>query len=53
MERRPFDSMSVEELWQLHTLVNEILAVRLVAKKEELARRLGFLNPQDKSPRQH
>jgi hypothetical protein len=44
--------MSVEELWRLHTLVNDVLAVRLVAKKEELERRLGFLNRDDKTPSQ-
>ncbi|MCK1341673.1 hypothetical protein ACVW1A_006629 [Bradyrhizobium sp. LB1.3] len=48
MERKPFESMSVKELWRLHTLVNDVLAVRLVAKKEELERRLGFLNRDDK-----
>ncbi len=44
MERERLQSMSVEELWQLHTLVNEILSLRLLAKKEELERRLGLLN---------
>jgi hypothetical protein len=34
MERKPFESMSVEELWQLHAVVNDILAVRLVAKSK-------------------
>jgi hypothetical protein len=51
MERKPFESMSVEELWQLHAVVNDILAVRLVAKKQELERRLGLLNREDKTPR--
>ncbi|EIG62205.1 hypothetical protein ABIB90_007785 [Bradyrhizobium sp. JR4.1] len=51
MERKPFESMSVEELWQLHTVVNDILAVRLVAKKQELERRLGLLSREDKTPR--
>ena len=48
MERKPFEGMSVEELWRLHALVNDVLAVRLVAKKEELERRLGFLSREDK-----
>jgi len=43
--------MSIEELWQLHSVVNDILATRLVAKKEELERRLAFLNREDKTPR--
>ncbi|UPJ40115.1 hypothetical protein IVB40_22675 [Bradyrhizobium sp. 40] len=51
MKRKPFESMSVEELWQLHAVVNDILAVRLVAKKQELERRLGLLNREDKTPR--
>ncbi|MCK1646499.1 hypothetical protein IVA92_17560 [Bradyrhizobium sp. 154] len=50
MERKPFESMSLEELWQLHTIVNDILAERLVAKKAELERRLELLNRQDKAP---
>jgi hypothetical protein len=50
MERKPFESMSLEELWRLHTVVNDILAARLVAKKEELERRLGLLNPKHKPP---
>jgi DNA-binding protein H-NS len=49
MERRPFESMSLDELWRLHTVVNEILATRLLAKKEELERRLGLLNRVDKT----
>jgi hypothetical protein len=50
MERKPFETMSLEELWQLHTVVNDILAQRLVAKKEELERRLELLNREDKAP---
>lgn len=50
VERKPFESMSVEELWRLHTVVNDILAARLVAKKEELERRLGLLNREEKPP---
>jgi hypothetical protein len=51
MERKPFESMSVEELWQLHAVVNDILAVRLAVKKQELERLLGLLNREDKTPR--
>ncbi|MBB4376288.1 DNA-binding protein H-NS [Bradyrhizobium sp. Rc3b] len=50
MERKPFETMSLDELWRLHTVVNDILAARLVAKKEELERRLGLLNREDKPP---
>jgi hypothetical protein len=48
MERKQFEGMSLEELWQLHSVVNDILAARLVAKKEELERRLGLLSRNDK-----
>ncbi|MCK1436858.1 MULTISPECIES: hypothetical protein [unclassified Bradyrhizobium] len=48
MERKPFEGMSLEELWQLHSVVNDILAARLVAKKAELERRLELLNRDDK-----
>lgn len=49
MERKPLESMALEELWQLHTLVNDILAERLLAKKRELERRLEFLKREDKA----
>lgn len=35
--------MSVDELWALFTDVDQILAARIVAKKEELERRLNQL----------
>jgi len=47
MERQRLQSMSVEQLWQLHTMINDILAGRLIAKKQELQRRLKLLNPED------
>lgn len=50
MEQERFQNMSLEELWQLHSIVNDILAVRLNAKKEELERRLVMLRPEDKIP---
>ncbi|WP_283815890.1 hypothetical protein [Bradyrhizobium glycinis] len=40
--------MSIEEPWQLHTVVNDILAERLMGKNAELKRRLEFLNGGDK-----
>ncbi|MCK1723637.1 hypothetical protein [Bradyrhizobium sp. 141] len=49
MEGKPFENMSLEELWQLHTVVNDVLAARLAAKKEELERRLELLNREDKA----
>lgn len=50
MEQERFQNMSLEELWQLHSIVNDILAVRLNAKKQELERRLVMLRQEDKIP---
>jgi DNA-binding protein H-NS len=36
--------MSVDELWALYTVVDQILAARIVAKKQELDRRLEQLH---------
>ena len=46
MDRKQFESMSVEELWELHSVVNDVLAARLSAKKQKLERRLEMLNRQ-------
>jgi hypothetical protein len=35
--------MSIDELWVLHTEVDEILAARIVTKKAELEKRLEQL----------
>lgn len=50
MDRKPLESMSLEELWRLHTVVNNILAERLAAKKQELERRLELLKRDGKDP---
>jgi hypothetical protein len=42
--------MSIDELWALHACVDSILAKRLIAKKEELERRLEQLR-QETSPK--
>lgn len=42
-DKEQFRSMSIDELWALHTDVDEILAARLVAKKAELEKRLAQL----------
>jgi hypothetical protein len=39
--------MSVDELWALFTDVDQILAARIIAKKEELERRLDRLRRTD------
>jgi DNA-binding protein H-NS len=41
--------MSIDELWELHTCVDSILAQRLIAKKEELERRLEQLRQDTQS----
>ena len=43
MYREQFEGMSIDELWDLHSFVGAILSARLVAKKDELERRLGLL----------
>ncbi|WP_247387004.1 hypothetical protein, partial [Bradyrhizobium sp. 143] len=45
--RQQFENMSVDELWALFTDVDQILAARIVAKKEELERRLNQLRRTD------
>lgn len=43
MDKEQLTSMSIDELWALHTDVDEILAARIVAKKAELEKRLAQL----------
>ncbi|TYO65951.1 hypothetical protein FXV83_13475 [Bradyrhizobium hipponense] len=45
--RQQFENMSVDELWALFTDVDQILAARIIAKKEELDRRLDRLRRTD------
>lgn len=47
MHREQFEQMSIDELWALHTLVDSILAARLLAKKNELERRLRLLDQKE------
>ena len=51
MYREQFESKSIDELWEVHSLVNAVLTARLVAKKNELERRLDRLHRQSE-PRQ-
>ncbi len=37
------DSMSVDEMWQLHEKLSQVLSVRLVSEKRELEKRLARL----------
>lgn len=49
MEPEQFQKMSIDELWDLHTLVDGVLAARLAAKKAELEKRLEQLRQQDRA----
>lgn len=44
MDRAQLDTMSIDELWALHTEVDQILASRLIAEKHELEKRLDELS---------
>jgi DNA-binding protein H-NS len=44
MNKKPnFDGMSVDELWQLHEELGQVLSVRLTSEKRELEKRLAQL----------
>src|SRR5215216_7959276 len=44
MNKKPnFDGMSVDELWQLHEELSQLLSVRLTSEKRELEKRLSQL----------
>jgi DNA-binding protein H-NS len=44
MNKKPnFDGMSVDELWQLHEELGQVLSVRLTSEKRELEKRLAKL----------
>ncbi len=45
-----FDAMSVDEMWQLHEEVSQVLSVRLTSEKRELERRLAQLRSERKGP---
>ena len=40
-----FDTMSINELWELHEEISEVLAAKMNAEKRELERRLTTLRP--------
>lgn len=37
------DAMSIDEMWQLHEEISQVLSVRLVSEKRELEKRLAQL----------
>jgi DNA-binding protein H-NS len=44
MNKKPnFDGMSVDELWQLHEELGQVLSIRLTSEKGELEKRLAQL----------
>jgi hypothetical protein len=43
LEREHFETMSIDELWALHTDVDELLVARLIALKTKLEKRLEQL----------
>jgi DNA-binding protein H-NS len=43
------DSMSVDEMWQLHEQLSQMLSARLVSEKRELEKRLARLRIETKS----
>ncbi|WP_128916496.1 hypothetical protein [Bradyrhizobium nanningense] len=60
MDRECLDTLSIDELWALHTEVDQILAARLFAEKRELEKRLDQLGqganlnePAKNSPAKH
>jgi|SRR2546423_584437 len=42
-KKSKFDGMSVDELWQLHEELSQMLSVRLTSEKRQLERRLAKL----------
>ena len=44
------DSMSVDEMWQLHEEISRVLSVRLTSEKRELERRLEQLRREKQAP---
>ena len=44
MKKPNLESMSLDELWQLHEELNELLSVRLNAEKRALEKRLAQLS---------
>jgi hypothetical protein len=47
LDREHFETMSIDELWALHTDVDEPLVARLIALKSKLEKRLEQLGQPD------
>ena len=48
-KKQNFDGMSVDELWQLHEELSQVLSVRLTSEKRELEKRLAQLRREKES----
>jgi DNA-binding protein H-NS len=44
------DAMSIDEMWQLHEKITEVLSVRLTSEKRELEKRLAKLRHEKDKP---
>ena len=51
MNKAKSDAMSVDEMWQLHEEISQVLSVRLTSEKRELEKRLAQLR-REKETRQ-
>jgi len=49
MKKPNLESMSLDELWQLHEELNELLSVRLNAEKRALEKRLAQLRRENEA----
>jgi DNA-binding protein H-NS len=49
MKKLNLESMSLDELWQLHEELNELLSVRLNAEKRDLEKRLAQLRRENEA----
>jgi DNA-binding protein H-NS len=50
MKKMNLDSMSVDEMWQLHEEISQVLSVRLTSEKRELEKRLEQLRHDKQLP---
>ena len=50
MKKINLDSMSVDEMWQLHEEISRVLSIRLTSEKRELEKRLDQLRRDKQVP---
>src|SRR5436190_22733621 len=51
MTKLDLDTLSLDELWDLHERISAMLSARMIAEKEELENRLAQLNRGSRNPR--